>query len=232
MEKREEATRRLAVVRDQAASAALLEKQVKAQRKEVERASKEATKLRLSADKVAPEPGARERMSAERDRLEEKLVEAREALEEASRKAAAESEAVAAARIRLEKTRKSSRGGSTRSAGSSSSGDRWRAPSRTTASRLPAAPARCSKGGFKPPAPDHRATYPRIRLTEDYFLEIAEGRDFHLEQTLLRRRAGPRRRCACAWPWRGPSPTSAGTEHSFVILDEVFGSQDVDRRKI
>ena len=45
VEKREEATRRLAVVRDQAASAALLEKQVKAQRKEVERASKEATKL-------------------------------------------------------------------------------------------------------------------------------------------------------------------------------------------
>jgi len=75
------------------------------------------------------------------------------------------------------------------------------------------------------------ATYPRIRLTEDYFLEIAEGRDFHLSK----RFSGGEQDLAALCLRLALARTLAhqrGTEHSFVILDEVFGSQDVGRRKM
>jgi len=231
LEKREEATRRLAVVRDQAASAALLEKQVKAQRKEVEQASKEAAKLRRSADKAAPEPGAQEKMSAERDRLEEKLVEAREALEEASRRASAESEAVAAARTRLKdakelgkKIDEERREFELRTAVAAALEAYREEASRRARPMLEAEASKLLRQITE-------ATYPRIRLTEDYFLEIAEGRDFHLSK----RFSGGEQDLAALCLRLALARTLAhqrGTEHSFVILDEVFGSQDVGRRKM
>ncbi|HEU4738393.1 MAG TPA: SMC family ATPase [Solirubrobacterales bacterium] len=230
LEIREEATRRLAVVRDQAASAALLEKQVKAQRKEVEQASKAAEKLRQRADKVAPEPGAQEKMSAERDQLEEKLEESRAALEEANRKALAESEAVAAARSRLEDAKELE---------AKIDAERQELELRTAlagaledyreeASRLarPMVEAEASKLLRQ----ITEAAYPQIRLTEDYFLEIAEGRDFYLSK----RFSGGEQDLAALCLRLALARTLAhqrGTEHSFVILDEVFGSQDIGRRK-
>lgn len=231
LETREEATRRLAVVRDQAASAELLEKQVKAQRKEVELASKEAKKLRQRAEKVAPEPGAQERMSAERDQLEEKLEEAREALEEANRRALAESEAVAAARVRLESAKELEAKIDTerqelelRTALASALEDY-----REEASRLarPMVEAEASKLLRQ----ITEAAYPQIRLTEDYFLEIAEGRDFYLSK----RFSGGEQDLAALCLRLALARALAhqrGTEHSFVILDEVFGSQDIGRRKM
>lgn len=230
VETREEAARRLAVVRNQAASAALLDKQVKAQRKEVEKASKEAEKLRQRADKVAPEPGAQEKMSAERDRLGAKLEEAREALEEENRKALAESEAVAAARSRLEDAKEletkidaERQEFELRTALASALEDY-----REEASRLarPMVEAEASKLLRQ----ITEATYPRIRLTEDYFLEIAEGRDFYGSK----RFSGGEQDLAALCLRLALARTLAhqrGTEHSFVILDEVFGSQDVGRRK-
>lgn len=230
LETREEATRRLAVVRDQAASAELLEKQVKAQNKEVALASKEAKRLRQRAEKVAPEPGAQERMSAERDQLEEKLEEAREALEEANRRALAESEAVAAARVRLEGAKELE---------AKIDAERQELELRTAlsgaledyreeASRLarPMVEAEASKLLRQ----ITEATYPQIRLTEDYFLEIAEGRDFYLSK----RFSGGEQDLAALCLRLALARTLAhqrGTEHSFVILDEVFGSQDIGRRK-
>lgn len=230
VETREEATRRLAVVRNQAASAELLERQVKAQRKEVEQASKEAKKLRQRADKAAPEPEAQEKMSAERDRLEEKLEEAREALEEANRKASTESEAVAAARGRLEDASKLAerideerQELELRTALAGALEDYREEASRRARPMVESEASKLLRQITE-------ATYPQIRLTEDYFLEIAEGRDFFHSK----RFSGGEQDLAALCLRLALARTLAhqrGTEHSFVILDEVFGSQDVGRRK-
>lgn len=227
---REEARRRLAVVRDQAAGAELLEKQVKAQRKEVEQVSKAAMKLRQRADKVAPGPGAQEQMSAERDRLEEKLEEAREALEEANRKASTESEAVAAARGRLQDASKLAgrideerQEYELRTALAGALEDYREEASRRARPMVENEASKLLRQITE-------ATYPRIRLTEDYFLEIAEGRDFFHSK----RFSGGEQDLAALCLRLALARTLAhqrGTEHSFVILDEVFGSQDMGRRK-
>ncbi|HEY6729911.1 MAG TPA: SMC family ATPase [Solirubrobacterales bacterium] len=231
LEQREEATRRLAVVRDQAASAELLEKQVKAQRKELEQASKAAAKLRKSADQVAPEPGLQEKLSAERDQLEEKLEEARGALEEANRRASAESEAVTAARKRLQdakelakKVDEERREFELRSAVAGALEAYREEASRRARPMLETEASKLLRQITE-------ATYPRIRLTEDYFLEIAEGRDFYLSK----RFSGGEQDLAALCLRLALTRTLAhqrGTEHSFIILDEVFGSQDVGRRKM
>jgi exonuclease SbcC len=230
VEKREEVRRRLAVVRDQAASAKLLDKQAKAQRKEVEKASKAAEKLRQAAEKVAPEPGAQEKLSAERDQLEAKLDEEREALEEATRKASTESEAVAAARSRLEDAGKlveridEERGEFEFRAALAAALEAYREESSRRA--RPMVEAEASKLLRR----ITEATYPQIRLTEGYFLEIAEGNAFYLS----RRFSGGEQDLAALCLRLALAGTLAhqrGTEHSFIILDEVFGSQDVGRRK-
>lgn len=228
---REEAMRRLAVVRDQAANAELLEKQVKAQHKEVEQAAKEAKKLRQAADKLEPEPGAQEKMSAERDQLEERLNEVREALEEANRRASTESEAVAAAHSRLEDAGKLAqrideerRELELRAAVAAALEAYREESSRRARPMLEAEASKLLRQITE-------ATYPRIRLTEDYFLEIAEGRDFYLSK----RFSGGEQDLAALCLRLALARTLAhqrGTEHSFVILDEVFGSQDVGRRRM
>ncbi|HEU5106756.1 MAG TPA: SMC family ATPase [Solirubrobacterales bacterium] len=231
LEEREKMTRRLAVVRDQAANAELLEKQVEAQRKEVEKAGKEVEKLRKNAASVAPEPEAQEKASAERDRLEEKLEAAREELEEATRKASAESEAVAAARTRLEGAKElverideERREFELRSAVAAVLEDYREESSRRARPMVEAEASRLLRQITE-------ATYPRVRLTESYFLEIADGRDFHLS----RRFSGGEQDLAALCLRLALAKTLAhqrGTEQSFVILDEVFGSQDVGRRRL
>jgi exonuclease SbcC len=229
--KREEMLRRLAVVRDQAASAALLEKQVEAERRKVGKATEEVAKLRQNAEKVAPEPGAQERMSAERDRLEGRLEEAREALDEATRKASAESEAVAAARGRLEdagrlakKIDEERRELELRAAVASALEEYREEASRRARPMLEAEASKLLRHITE-------AAYPRVRLTEDYFLEIADGRDYYLS----RRFSGGEQDLAALCLRLALARTLAhqrGTEHSFVILDEVFGSQDRWRRRM
>jgi DNA repair exonuclease SbcCD ATPase subunit len=231
LEQRQEMTRRVAVLRDQAAGAELLEKQVKAQRKEVELAGKEVEKLRKSADKIAPEEGAQEEMSAERDRLGEVLDVAREALEEANRRASAESEAVAAARSRLKDASKlkkridsERRELELRSAVASALEEYREEASRRARPMVEAEASRLLRQITE-------AAYPRVRLTEDYFLEIAEGRDFYLSK----RFSGGEQDLAALCLRLALARTLAeqrGTEQSFVILDEVFGSQDVGRRRM
>lgn len=231
VEMRAEASRRLAVVRNLAASAALLEKQVKAQRKEVDRASREAAKLRQRADQVAPEPDLQARMSSERDALGEKLAKAREELEEANRRASAESEAVEAARTRLKGAKELARAVDRerdefelRAALAAALEEFREEASRRARPMLETEASRLLRQITE-------AAYPRIRLTEDYFIEIAEGRDFHLSK----RFSGGEQDLAALCLRLALARTLAhqrGTEHSFVILDEVFGSQDVGRRKM
>lgn len=230
VEKREEVRRRLAVVRDQAAGAQLLEKQAKAQRKEVEKAAKAAEKLRRAAEKVAPVAGAQEKMSGERDQLEVKLEEVREAHEEATRRASTESEAVAAARKRLEsaaelaeKIDEERRELELRGAIAAAL-EAYREDSSRRA--RPMVEAEASKLLRR----ITEATYPRVRLTEGYFLEIAEGSAFYLS----RRFSGGEQDLAALClrlALAGTLARQRGAEHSFIILDEVFGSQDVGRRK-
>lgn len=231
LEKRAETLHRLAVVRDQAASAELLEKQVEAQRKEAEKAAAAAVKLWEKAGKVAPEEGAPERMSAERDQLEEKLEGEREELEEATRRASSESEAVAAARSRLEdaselaeRIDEERREFELRTALAAALEEYREEASRRARPMLETEASKLLREITE-------ATYPRIRLTEDYFLEIAEGRDFYLSK----RFSGGEQDLAALCLRLALARTLAhqrGTENSFVILDEVFGSQDVGRRRM
>lgn len=231
LEQRQEMGRRAAVLREQAAGAELLEKQVKAQRKEAEKAAKEVAKLRQQADKIAPAPGAQEEMSAERDRLGEVLAVAREALEEANRRAAAESEAVAAARTRLKDAGKlkkrideERRELELRTAVAAALEDYREEASRRARPMVETEASRLLRQITE-------AAYPRVRLTEDYFLEIAEGRDFYLSK----RFSGGEQDLAALCLRLALARTLArqrGTEDSFVILDEVFGSQDVGRRRM
>jgi len=230
VEKRDEVKRRLAIVRDQAASAQLLEKQAKAQRKAAEKAAKEVERLRQAADKIAPERGAQEKLSSERDQLESQLEEAREAHEAATRKASTESEAVAAARSRLESAAEllaridEERREFELRVAVASALEAYREDSSRRA--RPMVEAEASKLLRR----ITEATYPQIRLTEGYFLEIAEGSAFHLS----RRFSGGEQDLAALClrlALAGTLARQRGTEHSFIILDEVFGSQDVGRRK-
>lgn len=231
LEERGEMMRRLAVVRDQAASAELLEKQVEAQRKEAEGAAEAAVKLWETAGKAAPEEGAPERMSAERDQLEGRLEEAREQLEEATRRASSESEAVAAARGRLEDASELAERideerleFELRAAVAAALEEYREEASRRARPMLETEASKLLRQITE-------ATYPRVRLTEDYVLEIAEGRDFYLS----RRFSGGEQDLAALCLRLALARTLAhqrGTEHSFVILDEVFGSQDVGRRRM
>lgn len=231
LEERAELLRRLAVARDQAAAAALLEKQVEVQRKEAEGAAEQAVKLWQKAGEVAPEAEAQAKLSAERDQLEEKLNEAREGLEEATRRASGESEAVAAARSRLEDATElagridEERGEfELRTALAAALEEYREEASRRARPMLETEASKLLRQITE-------ATYPRIRLTEDYFLEIAEGRDFYLSK----RFSGGEQDLAALCLRLALARTLAhqrGTEHSFVILDEVFGSQDVGRRRM
>jgi DNA repair protein SbcC/Rad50 len=231
LEAHRQATRRLAVVGEQAARAELLEKEVEAQRKAVEKASREAEKLRKRADKAAPEPGLQDKMSTERDQLEERLEQAREALAEADRKASAESEAVTAARTRLKDAKELARTideerreFELRAALAASLEEYREDASRRARPMVEAEASKLLRQITE-------AAYPRIRLTEGYFLEIAEGRDFYVS----RRFSGGEQDLAALCLRLALARTLAdqrGTEHSFVILDEVFGSQDVGRRRM
>lgn len=231
LEERGEMLRRLAVVRDQAAAAELLGKQVEAQRKEAEAAAEQAVKLWENANQVAPEEGAQERMSSARDQLEEKLDEAREELEEATRRASSESESVAAARGRLKDASKLAesideerRELELRAALAAALEEYREEASRRARPMLETEASKLLRQITE-------ATYPQVRLTEDYFLEIAEGRDFYLSK----RFSGGEQDLAALCLRLALARTLAhqrGTEHSFVILDEVFGSQDVGRRRM
>lgn len=231
LEEREEASRRLAVVREAAGSVELLEKQFEAQRKEAEGAAKKAVKLWEKAGKVELEAGAQEKLSAERDSLEEKLEEAREELEEATRKASAESESVAAARARLKEAKRlgkrideERRELELRGAVAAALEEYREEASRRARPMVEAEASKLLRRITE-------ATYPRVRLTEGYFLEIAEGRAFYLS----RRFSGGEQDLAALCLRLALAKTLAhqrGTEQSFVILDEVFGSQDVGRRRM
>jgi exonuclease SbcC len=231
LEEREKMAQRLAVVRDQAASAELLEEQVEAQRKEAEGAGKTTVELWQAASQVEPEPEAQERLSSERDGLGKLLDEARRELEEATRRASVESEAVAAARSRLEHAKELAerideerREFELRTAVAAALEEYREEASRRARPMVETEASKLLRQITE-------ATYPRIRLTEDYFLEIAEGRDFYLS----RRFSGGEQDLAALCLRLALARTLAhqrGTEHSFVILDEVFGSQDVGRRKM
>jgi DNA repair exonuclease SbcCD ATPase subunit len=231
LEKRQEALRRLAVVRDQGAGAELLEKQFEALRKEAEAVVAEVMKLREAAEEVAPEPGAQEKMSAERDSLQEQLDAVRERLERANQLASAESESVAAARARLadasklgERIDEERRELELRAAVAGALEEYREEASRRARPMLEAEASKLLRQTTE-------ATYPRIRLTEGYFLEIADGRHFYPS----RRFSGGEQDLAALCLRLALARTLAhqrGAENSFVILDEVFGSQDVGRRRL
>ncbi|HYC81101.1 MAG TPA: SbcC/MukB-like Walker B domain-containing protein, partial [Solirubrobacterales bacterium] len=231
LEIRAEALRRLAVARERAASAELLEKQFRSLSEEAEQVVATVMKLREAAEQVAPEPGAQEKLSAERDQLAAKLEGAREELEEANRRAATESEAVAAARSRLADAKglakridAERREFELRTAVAGALEEYREEASRRARPMLESEASKFLRQTTE-------AAYPRVRLTEDYFLEIAEGRDFFSSK----RFSGGEQDLAALCLRLALARTLAhqrGTEHSFVILDEVFGSQDVGRRQL
>ena len=227
----QKAVRRSAALRENANAVQLLEGRVASQQPLVDELSTKVAQLREHAAEVEPAPDAHDNAVTEHRRLADELEDARRALDAAKHQASLESHAVAAARARLEDGRKMLL-----------RVDRERQEHAVQAAVAKAlADYRDHASQRARPALEKEAsnllkqvtggTYPIIRLTDSYLLEIADDRRFHP----LKRFSGGEQDLAALCLRLALSRTLArqrGAEHGFVILDEVFGSQDTDRRRL
>ncbi len=231
LDRTDKAVRRSAALRENADAVQLLEGRLATQQPLVDGLTQKVEQLRQSAAEVAPEADAQENAVAEHQRLADELEAAQRALDEARRQASVESVAVNAARARLEDGRKML----------------GRVERERTEFELRAAVAR-GLADYREhasqrarPELERQAShllkqvtgsmYPIIRLTEGYLLEVADGGRFHP----LKRFSGGEQDLAALCLRLALSLTLArqrGAEQGFVILDEVFGSQDSDRRRL
>jgi exonuclease SbcC len=227
----QEAVRRCAALRENAGALQLLEGRVATQAPVVEEMIERVRQLRERAAELAPEENAHETATAERDRLIDELDQARRALDNAKQQVSVESQAVNAARTRLADGRKilkridrEHRELELRSAVAKALSDYREHASKRARPSLEKEASNMLKQVTG-------ATYPIIRLTESYLLEIADGGEFHS----IKRFSGGEQDLAALCLRLALSRTLArqrGVEHGFVILDEVFGSQDIDRRRL
>ena len=227
----QEAVRRCAALRENASALQLIEGRITTQAPLVEEMIEKVRQLRERAAELAPEENARESATAERDRLTDELDHARRALDSAKQQVSIESQAVNAARTRLADGRKilkridrERRELELRSAVAKALSDYREHASKRARPSLEKEASNMLKQVTG-------ATYPIIRLTESYLLEIADGGEFHS----IKRFSGGEQDLAALCLRLALSRTLArqrGVEHGFVILDEVFGSQDIDRRRL
>lgn len=229
LEASQSAVRRSAALRESADALPLLEGRVAQQEPLVEELQRTAMTLREQAAEIEPAANAQEVAEAEHRRIADEHAAARRALESAKQQVSMESAAVTAARAKLEDGRKLLR----------------RIELERKEHAIQAAVAQAlsdyrehasqrNRPAFEEEASNllKRVTggeYPVIRLTDSYLLEIADGGRFHP----LKRFSGGEQDLAALCLRLALSRTLArqrGAEHGFVILDEVFGSQDSDRR--
>jgi exonuclease SbcC len=227
----QEAVRRCAALRENAEALQLLEGRVATQQPLVDELTAKVRHLREHAAQIALEPDALDNAKADRIRLADELEEARRAHEAAKQQVSVESQAVNVARTRLEDGRKMLK----------------RVERERRELELCSAVAKAlfdyreHASQRARPALEQEASnmlkrvtgsaYPIIRLTEGYLLEIADRGQFHT----IKRFSGGEQDLAALCLRLALSRSLArqrGAEHGFVILDEVFGSQDSDRRRL
>jgi exonuclease SbcC len=225
-----EARHRSAALRGTADGAELLRRRRDAQQEARAAAEAEAAAARAAAEAACVEAGAVDAAEAERTAAEAAVDAATEALIEANRTASADSEAVAAARRRVDEAKRV-----TARLRDERREQRVRAEVADALGAYREAASRAAR-----PTLEHetalllgqttRGRYGTVALTDDYHLEIAD--DGALRP--LRRFSGGEQDLAGLCLRLALSRTLArqrGTETGFILLDEVLGSQDLDRRR-
>jgi exonuclease SbcC len=231
LEGAQEAARRCVSLRQLADSEPLLERQISAQQPQVAELAQVVEELREKAMEIAPEEDAHEKLAALRDDLDTQLEEKRSVLLDARQKVSVESQAVSAARARLSSARDQHKHLDTERREWELRGavagalDTYREHASRRArpmleSEASALLKRVTNG-----------IYPVVRLTDRYLLEIIDGDEFHSS----RRFSGGEQDLAAICLRLALARTLAhqrGVEHSFIVLDEVFGGQDTQRRQM
>jgi exonuclease SbcC len=231
LERAQRAVRRIAALRENADAVQLLEGRVATQHPLVDELGQKVAQLRERAAEVEPDADAQDNAVAEHQRLEDELEASQRGLDEAKQQASVESAAVNAARARLEDGRKALKRVESelkeqelRTAVAKGLADYREHASQRARPELELQASHLLKHVTG-------STYPIIRLTEGYLLEVADDGRFHP----LKRFSGGEQDLAAVCLRLALSLTLArqrGAEQGFVILDEVFGSQDVDRRRL
>jgi DNA repair protein SbcC/Rad50 len=231
LDRTQKAVRRSAALRENADAVQLLEGRLSTQQPVVDELTQKVDRLRQRAAEVEPGADAQENAAAERQRFADQLEAAQRALDEARQQASVESAAARAARARLADGRKMLR----RVERERKEFELRGAVARALADYREHASQRAR------PELERQAShllkqvtgsiYPIIRLTEGYLLEVADSGRFQP----LKRFSGGEQDLAALCLRLALSLTLArqrGAEQGFIILDEVFGSQDTDRRRL
>ncbi len=227
----QEISRRCAALRTAAQSAQLLEGRVRTQEEKVAAVGKTCRELHAHADEKAVPQDAQELAQGERDRLEGELGDAQAALRAAEQQELLDSQAVQNAQHRLAEARK---------AVGKLKRERqewtWRKEVAAALSAYREDASRRARPTLEQETslllgPVTRGRYGAVRLTDAYLLEVADRRRLHP----LKRFSGGEQDLASLCLRLALSRTLAhqrGVEAGFIILDEVFSSQDAERRRL
>lgn len=225
----QEAVRRCAVLREHADASQLIDGRIATQQPLVDELTQKANDLASAADEIKPEEHAHEKAVAEHHRLTAEREDVRRELDAARKQLSIESHAVNAARARLEDGRKmlrmltrERRDQEFHASVAKALGDYREHASKRARPSLEREASDMLK--------QVTGQYPIIRLSDAYLPQIADGGEFHK----IERFSGGEQDLAALCLRLALSRVLArqrGAEHGFVILDEVFGSQDVERRR-
>jgi exonuclease SbcC len=226
-----DASRRCSALRSASQSVEMLGGRARQQSELVNRLTTEQGELVAKAAQIAVNPGEQEQLRRQRDALADQLHAAQTQLSDAKRQAERDSRAVTAARQRLDDGRRA-----LRKIAAERREYEWR---HAVADAL--AEYRADASQRARPLVDRSASallarvsgnrYTDVRLDDSYLLQIADERQLHP----LKRFSGGEQDLASLCLRLALSRTLAeqrGVEAGFVILDEVFGSQDQHRREL
>ncbi|MFN2629272.1 MAG: AAA family ATPase [Gaiellaceae bacterium] len=231
LDRTQTAVRRSVGLRENADAMQLLKGRVAKQQPLVDELTPKLQHLRAHAAELEIELDAQENAESEHERIADELEAAQQTLDEAKRQASVESAAVTTARAQLEDGRKMSR---------LVERERKEFEFRTAVARALADYREHASKRARPEL-ERQAShllkqvtgsmYPIIRLTDGYLLEVADAGRFHP----LKRFSGGEQDLAALCLRLALSLTLArqrGAEQGFVILDEVFSGQDMERRRL
>lgn len=216
-------------VRAQADGLELLRSRAAAQEELVEEASLKKQAVDQSVREIAVDPEVLQSAQSEWERLDAAVDDAQAALGETEQQALMDSQAVASAHERLKEAR-----ALTRRLRDERREWRWRGEVAAALSAYREDASRRARPTLEAEtslllSKVTRGRYGSVALSDGYFLEIVDGGVAHP----LRRFSGGEQDLASLCLRLALSRTLArqrGAEAGFVILDEVFGSQDADRR--
>ena len=219
-----------AALRAKADGAELLRRRLDEQGRSAADATARYDSLTAAFNEVAFDPEAVESVAEERDAADQRVEQATTNLIEANRRASADSDAVAAAHARLQDARQQH---------ARLKSERAELRIRREVSDALGAYREEASRQARPQLEDEtavllgqttRGRYSSVSLSDSYKLEIVEGTNVHP----LDRFSGGEQDLASLCLRLGLSrmlARSRGAETGFVLLDEVFGSQDLDRRR-